>query len=736
MDQNTENRLKPYFTPLGAWAFSIGTAIGWGSFMVTCSSYLQSAGAAGTIFGILAGMLVILVITRNLHYIILNNQDAGGIYSYTQKSCSHDLGFLAAWFLLLAYLSVLWANITSVPLFARYFLGDIFRFGFHYRIFGYEVYFGEALLSVVIIVLTGLLCAKSRKLPHDLNIIFVFAFAVILTLCSVFTLFRHSTSSFTFEPAFLPDSSIFRQIVHIAVITPWAFIGFENICHFSEEFSFPVKKVKKILLSSVIITTALYILVSLLSISAYPPEYDSWLAYVRDMGNLEGIKGVPAFYAVWHYWGNGGVAVLLAALLCVILSSLIGNVTALSRLLYAAGRDGEAPEVLGRLNKKHIPSAAVTFVTVISLLIPFLGRTAIGWIVDVTTLGSSILYAIASYAVFTAAKRASDRKETVSGLLGLILMGIYIIILLIPNLVSKDAMESESYIFFAFWAIAGLIYFRHLIAKDRHNRYAGSIIVWGSMLLMVLLASMMWVSKATRETTTLTMEQIHQYYQDNIEAGAIPENDMEFLNRQAEHIDNLNALYTVASFTIFIVSITIILMNYSIMIKREKEHQEKLHEAESKAATDPLTGIKNRLAYEHYESLLNEQIRNNQDTHFAIVIADINDLKYINDTFGHNAGDDCIRNACKRICHTYKHSPVFRIGGDEFAIILQGADYEDRNELMSQIMEVPENAIQGSTLAVGMSEFYPAKDNSVVTVFMRADRLMYQQKSKMKMTRM
>ena len=105
------------------------------------------------------------------------------------------------------------------------------------------------------------------------------------------------------------------------------------------------------------------------------------------------------------------------------------------------------------------------------------------------------------------------------------------------------------------------------------------------------------------------------------------------------------------------------LTNYNLMNSREKEHQEKLRAAESKAATDPLTGIKNRLAYEHYERNLNDQIiRKDQDTEFAIVIADVNDLKAVNDNIGHSAGDECIRNACKRICHTYQHSPVFRIG--------------------------------------------------------------------------
>ena len=145
MESGTAGRLVPGFGSFSVWAFSIGTAIGWGSLVVTCNTYLAQAGVFGTIFGLLIGMLVILVITRNLRHMIFQCQDAGGIYTYARRICGRDYGFLAAWFLLLTYLSVLWANITSVPLFARYFLGDLFRFGFHYSIFGYEVYFGETL---------------------------------------------------------------------------------------------------------------------------------------------------------------------------------------------------------------------------------------------------------------------------------------------------------------------------------------------------------------------------------------------------------------------------------------------------------------------------------------------------------------------------------------------------------------------------------------------------------------
>ena len=70
-----------------------------------------------------------------------------------------------------------------------------------------------------------------------------------------------------------------------------------------------------------------------------------------------------------------------------------------------------------------------------------------------------------------------------------------------------------------------------------------------------------------------------------------------------------------------------------------------------------------------------------------VAVCDVNSLKAVNDTLGHKAGDEIIRRACSLICNTFKHSPVYRIGGDEFAVILSGRDYERRQELLSEMEE-------------------------------------------------
>ena len=569
--------LRPGFTPLGMWAFSIGTSIGWGSFIVTCNTYLQKSGILGTVFGMLLGMAVIFVITWNLQYMIQKAPSAGGVYTFQKQIGGKDVGFLTFWFVLLTYLAILWANMTSLPLFARFFLGDTFRFGFHYRVFDYEVWLGEALLSVLAVVLVAALCLRSSRLPNRIMVVAALTFAGGFTLCALAALLRHE-SAFSYEPLYTEGSGAFTQIVHIAAISPWAFIGFENISHFSEEYAFPVKRVRGILIGSVVMTTLLYLFVSLLSVTAYPPEYDSWLAYIRDMGNLEGIKAVPAFYAANHYLGQAGVTVLMLSLFAVILTSLIGNLLALSRLLFAAGREGQAPRGLSHLNKKGIPGKAMITVAVISVFMPFVGRTAIGWIVDVTTLGATLIYGLVSFAVYRSAKESGCRPEMATGLAGVGLMAVFLLLLLIPGLLPFHAMESVSYILFIVWSALGLFYYRLLLFWDRERKSRQTAAVWIVLLVLVLFASMMWVSRATENAANLAVERIFTYHQSH------PDHDSEneatertaYLKEQAAAISRTNILYTSVSLGVFLLFVLILMNNY----RDNQKLGERLSEAE------------------------------------------------------------------------------------------------------------------------------------------------------------
>ncbi|MBR4718925.1 MAG: diguanylate cyclase [Lachnospiraceae bacterium] len=154
---------------------------------------------------------------------------------------------------------------------------------------------------------------------------------------------------------------------------------------------------------------------------------------------------------------------------------------------------------------------------------------------------------------------------------------------------------------------------------------------------------------------------------------------------------------------------------------------------------DPLTHVKNRAAYEKKCEDLETDIFN-QMAHFAIVMADINNLKTINDSYGHDKGNEYIMGVCSILSDIYKRSPIFRVGGDEFVIVLEGKDFANRDELI-KIAEDELAKTAGDTdaepwnrysAALGMAVYVQGEDDSVEKVFKRADEEMYSAKVKMK----
>lgn len=268
--------MQPFMSPLTVFAFAVGTSLGWGSLVVTSGTYLKQAGPWGSVLGLLIGAAIMLLVCWSYHYLANRYPEGTGIYYYIKKVFGYDRAFIISWFIFLLYASIFWANATSVPLFVRYIFGDAFRFGYLYTILGYDIYTGELLLTVAVIGLTVLIMMHSKKAVAKAMIALVAVFAVGITVCFIVGIVRSVSGSAGFQPGFAPDNLPIAQVAKIASISPWAFIGFEGVIHSSTEFRFAKNRVFRILSTSVIVTVALYIFVTLLSVTAYPPEYSNW----------------------------------------------------------------------------------------------------------------------------------------------------------------------------------------------------------------------------------------------------------------------------------------------------------------------------------------------------------------------------------------------------------------------------------------------------------------------------
>jgi diguanylate cyclase (GGDEF)-like protein len=162
------------------------------------------------------------------------------------------------------------------------------------------------------------------------------------------------------------------------------------------------------------------------------------------------------------------------------------------------------------------------------------------------------------------------------------------------------------------------------------------------------------------------------------------------------------------------------------------EYQD-LKKLQINAATDPLTGLYNRRLFEeHFEKELNRALRYNQ--HLALIILDLHQFKEVNDRYGHPQGDLFLQTAAATLRKSLRTSDyAFRIGGDEFALLLVHSDSEQANTLARRIRANFGSAVQSMQASVGLGMDYgiavfPADGDQKDVLIRIADQRLYQMK--------
>lgn len=169
-----------------------------------------------------------------------------------------------------------------------------------------------------------------------------------------------------------------------------------------------------------------------------------------------------------------------------------------------------------------------------------------------------------------------------------------------------------------------------------------------------------------------------------------------------------------------------------------KVRDEQIGQISQEAYRDALTGVGSKAAYTKKVDEMRAAVEHT-DMQFAIVMIDMNDLKKINDEFGHKAGDLYLRGCCHAACQIFKHSPVFRVGGDEFVVILTGDDYQNRAECIEKLRAAYEEAYANTdadpwlrySASIGIAERTDSSE-TMDSVLKRADEAMYADKKAFK----
>ena len=461
-------KLEKKLSPVNVWSLALGCIIGWGAFVMPGNTFLGKAGPLGTAIAMSIAALIMIVISFNYNFMINKYPVAGGEFTYTQKAFGKTHAFVCSWFLGLSYLAIVPLNATALALIGRNLMNNIFQVGFHYSVAGYDIFLGEIFLATAALGIFAFLSIRGVKFAGIFQTILVFALVAGVFVVVLAALASPKARLHNLSPAFHPGSSAMSGIFAVVAVAPWAFVGFDTIPQAAEEFRFSAKKTRIIMVMSILFGASVYVLLNTVTAMVIPEGYDSWVSCIDDVPNLSGLLSLPTFHAGQQLLGTAGLVFLGVAVLGAILSGIIGFYMASSRLLYSMAKEKVIPNWFGVLHEKYkTPAHAILFVLFVSLTAPFFGRTALGWIVDMSSIGAAIGYGYTSLAAFRFAKQEKNKGIMFSGIIGSIMAFVFVVILLVPIPMMNCSLGKESYICLLIWTIVGLAFY---LTSKKNNR--------------------------------------------------------------------------------------------------------------------------------------------------------------------------------------------------------------------------------------------------------------------------
>lgn len=445
---------------IGAWALCFGSAVGWGVFIMPGTSFLPNAGSLGTAIALAIGAVAMSFIAVNYHYLIKKFPRCGGAFVYAQETFGHTHGFICGWLLLLSFLPLVAMNATASALISRNLLGGIAEFGFSYSLAGYQVYFGEILLMLLLCAVVMIVLIRSNRLTYAFQTVFVLCMAIFTVAVLVVILRDPAENVAAMQPAFSPDKEpVFGSLVVLS-LAPWAFIGFEMVSQTADEARFPIRKSLAIMVCAISFSLVMYVAVNSLAAMVTPAQFDGWPAYVAASGDLSGIEAVPAFNAVATVFGPYGMIMLDVVAFGAILSGMVGFSIGTSRVMAAMAEGGHLPAWLGSRHPKYgtpVHAIVITFLAVAAFLLA--GRSVLSWIVDMSSVGAAVAFFYTSLAAARHARREGRWGLVVSGGVGIALSVAFIALLLVPISQVGAHLEVEGVVFLIAWVALGLNFY-------------------------------------------------------------------------------------------------------------------------------------------------------------------------------------------------------------------------------------------------------------------------------------
>ena len=480
--------LDRYLSRIDVWALAFGCMVGWGVFAMPGTTFLPVAGPAGTVLAMLIGMAIMLVIAGNFSFLMGRSSLTGGVYSYTKEAFGRDHAFLSSWFLCLSYLTIVFLNGTALFFIVRTLFEDSVHSGITYVVAGNTIYLGETLISIAVLAAVGAIFIFAKPLLQRLNTVLAVILAAGVVVTAIFCL-PHALASGAvtdFGSSGFPKG---YAVFSLIILAPWAFVGFEVTCFDTAHFRFPMKRSRGILVIAIVMAAVAYISMALISVASVPDGFGSWQEYIAALDTLGGVASVPTFHAARAIMGTAGLAVMAATAVAAILTGIIGGYRATTRILSTMAEDRILSEKFSKT------TYSILFIMVISILLSLLGRNTLTWFVDLTSFGAIVGFGYTSAAAYKIAKTEGNRRTMVTGMVGAVISGLFLIVQLVPRLAAMEAMGSEAFLLLSLWCLLGFVFYWRTVVRSTLTEYSGMSTSGVVLFALLVYSAIMWLAK-------------------------------------------------------------------------------------------------------------------------------------------------------------------------------------------------------------------------------------------------
>ena len=459
---------------LGAWdilVIAFGAMIGWG-WVVSSGGWIEKGGVIGAAIGFAIGGIMIFFVGLTYAELTAAMPQCGGEHVFSYRAMGATGSFVCTWMIVLGYVSVACFEACALPTILTY-LWPGFLKGYLYTVAGFDIYASWLAVAIVVaflITLINIIGAKTAAVLQTVLTVIIGGAGILLIVASVI----NGDNANMVGQTFIGDStgSIVKNVISVAVVTPFYFIGFDVIPQAAEEINVPLKKIGKMMILSVVMAVAFYALVIVAVGRVLNPE--AILASQAGTGLVTADAMAAAFKTPVM------AKVIIIGGMCGIITSWNSFLIGGSRAMYSMAESYMIPKVFAKLHPKYkTPVNALILIGAVTMIAPLAGRKMLVWISDAGNFGCCMAYCMVAISFVILRKKAPDMTRPYKvpcykfvGVMAILMSALMVAMYCIPG--SGATLVAQEWVAVGGWCLLGVVFY--VVCKRKYKENFGMLV--------------------------------------------------------------------------------------------------------------------------------------------------------------------------------------------------------------------------------------------------------------------